>query len=78
MKNAIPSAMGTANHTPVIPQRADSSGIPPAVSPKVRRKDKNAETFPFDNAVNIADVKIFRPQNRKLQEKIRSPFAAIA
>ena len=27
-----------------------------------------ADTFPFDNAVNIADVKLFKPQNRKLYE----------
>ena len=51
--------------------------IPPASRPNVRKKERTADTFPFDNAVNIADVKLFKPQNRKLYEKIVKPFAAI-
>ena len=75
--NIIPSAAGTASHTPVIPQIRGSNRIPPASRPNVRKKERIADTFPFDNAVNIADVKLFKPQNRKLYEKIEKPFTAI-
>ncbi len=77
MKNIVPSAIGTASHTPVIPQIRGNRRIPPASSPNVRINERAAETFPFDKAVNIADVKLFKPQNRKLYEKIVKPFAAI-
>ncbi len=73
----IPSAIGTASHTPVIPQMCGSRRIPPASSPNVRRNERTADTLPFDKAVNIADVKLFSPQNKKLNEKIVKPFAAI-
>ena len=75
--NIIPSAAGTASHTPVIPQMRGSSTIPPASRPNVRKRERTADTFPFDNAVNIAEVKLFKPQNRKLYEKIVKPLAAI-
>lgn len=77
MANMIPSAAGTASHTPVIPQIGGSSRIPTASRPNVRKKESTADTFPFDNAVNIAEVKLFKPQNKKLYEKIVKPFAAI-
>ena len=51
--------------------------MPPASSPNVRKKERTADTFPSDNAVNIAEVKLFKPQNKKLYEKIVKPFAAI-
>ena len=66
MTNMIPSATGTASHTPVIPQIWGNSRMPPADRPNVRRKERAADTFPFDSAVNIAEVKMFKPQNRKL------------
>lgn len=73
----IPSATGTASQIPVNPHILGKSNIPPASKPNVRKNDRIAETFPFDNAVNIDDVNMFRPQNRKLYEKIVNPSAAI-
>lgn len=72
----ISSAIGIASHTPVtlkIFGNIESSTI---ISPKVRRNDKIADSFPFDNAVNVAEVKIFSPQNKKLKGKIKNPFRA--
>ena len=51
--------------------------MPTASRPNVRKKERTADTFPFDKAVNIAEVKLFNPQNKKLYEKIAKPFAAI-
>lgn len=53
----ISSAIGIASHTPVTPKifgNVESSTI---ISPKVRMNDKIADSFPFDNAVNVAEVK---------------------
>ena len=75
--NIIPSATGTASHTPVIPQIRGSSRMPAASRPNVRRKERTADSFPFDSAVNIPEAKMFRPQNRKPYEKIAKPSAAI-
>ena len=72
----ISSAIGIASHTPVtlkIFGNIESSTI---ISPKVRRNDKISDSFPFDNAVNVAEVKIFSPQNKKLKGKIKNPFRA--
>ena len=74
----ISSAAGTASHTPVTPKRAGSISSSTVISPNVRRKDRIADSFPFDNAVNMAEVKIFSPQNRKLKGKIKNPFRAIS
>ena len=46
------------------------------IKPKVRRKDISADTFPFDSAVNKAEVKILHPENRKLKLKIGKPVLA--
>ena len=70
--------MGTASHTPVTPKRFGNISSSTVIKPKVRRKDKIAEIFPFDNAVNAAEVKIFCPQNRKLKEKSKNPFLVIS
>ena len=75
-KNARNSAAGDASHTPVIPKKRGRIRIAPVNNTKVRRKDKNADTFPLDKAVNIADTKIFSPLNKKLKEKIFIPPAA--
>ena len=42
------------------------------------KKERNADSFPFDNAVNAAELKIFSPQNRKLYGKIKNPFLVIS
>ncbi len=44
----------------------------------VRKHDSIADRFPFDNAVNVAEIKILQPQNKKLDEKIKNPFVAIS
>ncbi len=49
---------------------------PVDTKPNVLNKDKTADTFPFDRAVNIAEVKIFNPQNKKLYANIEKPFTA--
>ena len=74
----ISSAIGTANHTPVTPKTFGNVSNNTVISPKVRRNDKIADSFPFDKAVNVAEVKIFSPQNRKLKGKIKNPFRAIS
>lgn len=72
------SAIGTASHTPVTPKRLGNVSNNTVINPKVRRNERKADSFPFDNAVNVAEVKIFSPQNRKLKEKIKNPFLAIS
>ena len=74
----LSSAIGTASHTPVTPKRFGNVSNSTVISPKVRRNDKIADSFPFDNAVNMAEVKMFNPQNRKLKGKIKNPFRAIS
>ena len=54
-----------------------SNWMPTVSRPNVRKKERTADTFPFDKAVNIAEAKLFKPQNRKLYEKIVKPFVAI-
>ena len=72
------SAIGTASHTPVTPKTFGNVSNKTVINPNVRRKDKTADSFPFDNVVNVAEVKIFSPQNRKLKGKIKNPFRAIS
>ena len=74
----ISSAIGTASHTPVTPKTFGNVSNSTVISPKVRRNDKIADSFPFDNAVNVAEVKMFIPQNKKLKGKIKNPFRAIS
>ena len=74
----ISSAVGTASHTPITPKTLGNVSSSTVISPKVRRNDKIADSFPFDNAVNAAEVKIFSSQNKKLKGKIKNPFRAIS
>ena len=74
----IPSAVGTAIQIPMIPKSRGSSRIPPQSRPKVRRKDRTAETLPLERAVNRAEIKILKPQKRKFMEKTGKPAAAIS
>ena len=55
--------MGTASHTPVTPKRLGRVSNSTVINPNVRKNDRIADSFPFDNAVNTAEVKIFNPQN---------------
>ena len=61
----------------MIPQIRGSKRIPAVKRPKVRSRERTADTVPFDKAVNMAEVKMFRPQKRKLNEKTAKPSAAI-
>ena len=76
--NIIPSAIGTAIHIPITPKIRGSTMMPEASRTKVLRKDRAADTLPFDSAVNMADVKMLVPQNRKLNEKIANPLVAMS
>lgn len=62
-----------AGDPPKLRQQQDSAGQ----QNKGTENESAADTFPFESAVNIADVKILNPQNRKLYEKIENPFTAI-
>ena len=68
----------TSQCEPVTPKTFGNVSSSTVISPKVRRNDKIADSFPFDNAVNVAEVKMFSPQNRKLNGKIKNPFRAIS
>ena len=37
-----------------------------------------ADIFPLERAVKTAEVKMFIPQHKKLNEKIKNPFLAIS
>ena len=73
----MPSAKGTASHTPSMPHICGKIVMPMVKNPKVLKNDKAADILPLDRAVNIADVKIFIPQHKKLYEKIKKPPTAI-
>ena len=46
------------------------------INPKVLKKEIRADILPLDKAVNVAEEKIFMPENRKLKEKSTNPGAA--
>ena len=73
----INSATGTANHTPFTSQIRGKVSSKSVISPNVRKKDIVADIFPLERAVKIAEVKIFIPQHKKLNDKIKNPFLAI-
>lgn len=77
MHNVKSSAIGTANHTPVIPKYFGITIKPNIIKPNVLKKEIMADTFPLDNAVKIADEKILKPENKKLNTNIENPFVAI-
>lgn len=62
---------------PVIPNILGNISSNIVINTNVRKNDNIADNFPFDNAVNTAEVKIFHPQNKKLNEKIKNPFIVI-
>ena len=74
--NTMPSAIGTANHIPIMPYNLGSIKSPAVTNPKVRSKDNIDDILPFDNAVNIAQTNIFNPQNKKLYTNTENPFCA--
>lgn len=50
---------------------------PATINTNVRKKDIRAEILPFENAVNIADAKIFIPLNKKPRLNIANPPIAM-
>ena len=76
MINTILSATGTANHMPIIPYNLGSIKSPAVTNPKVLSKDNIADILLFDNAVNIAQAKIFNTQNKKIYANTEKPFFA--
>ena len=48
------------------------------INPKVLKKRDQADILPLDKAVNVAEEKIFMPENRKLKEKSTNPGAAMS
>lgn len=64
------SAIGTAIHTPVMPNISGRISRHIVISPKVRKKEITADIVPLDKAVNAAETNILIPLNKKLIEKI--------
>ena len=48
------------------------------INPKVLKKEIRADILPLDKAVNVAEEKIFMPENRKLKEKSKNPGTAMS
>ena len=76
-KKARISATGTASHIPSTPQIKGKSSKKITRKTNVRKKERIADTFPLDNAVNNAEEKILIPVNKKLSEKIANPCFVI-
>lgn len=70
------SAAGRADQSPLTPN-SDDSRFSIMIILTAQKRDKKAETFPLENAVKSADVKIFIPISRKLKVKIKKPFLAM-
>ena len=71
------SAKGTVSQ---IPFRSNNIGkiiIPIITRTKVLKTEISAEILPFENAVNIEEVKIFMPIGRKLNENNLNPDKVI-
>jgi len=74
---AINSDAGTINQIPVELKRSGNTNAPTIKNTNVLRKEISAEIFPFENAVNIAEAKIFTPVNTKHIENHLKPSRAI-
>ena len=60
------SANGTANQIPFIPNIIGSTNNPIKTKTNVRINEIVAEILPLENAVNIIEVNILNPMNKKL------------
>lgn len=72
------SASGTAIHKPIMPQMIGSTSSAAVIKTRVRSTEILADILPSDKAVNIAEAKILKPQNRKLMGKIQNPCLAMS
>lgn len=70
--------MGMASQTPSIPIRNGSTRRLVIIRPKVRTKEMTADMRPSERAVNRAEAKMVRPENRKLKAKMVNPWRARA
>ena len=62
------SATGTATQIPIIPKSCGKTIKEIRVKTKVLHIDSIAETLPFENAVNIDEIKILSPIKRYAME----------
>lgn len=69
--------MGTEIQIPVILKNLGNISIPQAINTKVLKNDIIADTFPFENAVNIAVIKILIPAIKKLTPNRIKPLYPI-
>ena len=51
---------------------------PGMMNPNVLKNEINADIFPLDSAVKIADENILKPEKRKLNANIRNPLFVIS
>ena len=68
------SAKGTTSHTPFTPIMFGNILIPMAKNTKVLSRESSADIFPFENAVNIPEVKILSPSTKKPIENNINPL----
>ena len=70
------SDKGTAIHTPSTSNNKGNSNNAITKNTNVLKKDRMADTLPFEKAVKKLDAKMFNPVNKKLNEKIEKPYFA--
>ena len=71
------SATGIDNQMPLSWKIKGSVDIEITINAKVLKKDNIAEIFPFERAVNIPDIKMLNPMNKKDIENNFIPSVAI-
>ena len=71
------SAKGTVSQIPFRSNNIGKMIIPIMTRTKVLKTEISAEILPFENAVNIEEVKIFIPIGRKLSENNLNPDKVI-
>lgn len=68
------SAKGTTNQTPFTPIILGNMNIPIKKNTNVLIKERIADIFPFEKAVNIPQPNILIPATKKAIEKIINPL----
>ena len=72
------SAIGTASHTPLIPNSIGKAKIHITTNTKVLKNERIAEIFPLESEVKSAELNKLIPINKKDKEKIFNPESAIS
>ena len=78
MTRVVNSAKGTTNQTPFTPKIFGNILMPTAKNINVLSKEIKADTFPFENAVNIPDENILIPSTKNPIENNKNPLWAIS